>query len=373
VNLYNVGDAKARVIDYEAIYREWPGRLHRDDCRRYCKGPHRCCPPGQTLLLLPGEGAFLRRCGVPAHEDTYVCPGVGHCLGALRPICCRTYPLAPDAQGNLFADTACSQHRWASWHFLTDAARLWRLLLTYPQVREWVATMRRDHYSQRAEVAVDAIDRSFDAGYAETFAQYHQGKRPGQLYEAGLIARGDTVLVVGCGDGKSVAELRAWGVFAYGVDVNADLVTKSLAPDCVRLGDVRQLPCQDHWFDMVVCVDVLEHIPDYDKALAEMARVSRGRVYVEVTTLEQPADLFEDPTHCVFLTSAEWQAAIVRHMPIEGPVVVGPDREGWCCKVGDDGPAADRDCDGYGPGDGPASVADASQPSLSDGGMVAQA
>lgn len=320
-------------VDWPQLYRDWPGRMNRTDCRGVCRGAHRCCPPGQTLLLLPGEGAFLRTRGVAAQGDTYVCPGRDRCLGALRPVCCRTYPLAPDAEGNLYADTACSQHKWASWHFLCQTAQAWQQLLDYGVIRGWVQTMRRDHYSQRTEVAVDAMERGFDAGYAATFGHYHSGKRPGELLQAGIIRSTDRVLVTGCGRGQGVAALREEGVDAWGVEVNASLVAASAARGYVSHGDVRELAFEDGSFDMVLSIDVLEHLPDYDRALAEMARVSRWRAYVEVTALETAEDLFEDPTHVVYMWLSDWRQAIERHMAVESLAEVSGVKQGMVCRV----------------------------------------
>jgi len=320
-------------VSWHSLYHDWSGRLNRTDCRFCCRGPHRCCQPGQTLLLVPGEGDFLRSRGVAAQGDTYVCLGREHCLDALRPVCCRTYPLAPDADGNLFADTACSQHRWASWHFLCQTAKAWQHLLTYPLVRLWLIGMRHGQYNQRAEVAVDAIERPFDAGYTATFGHYHSGRRVGELLQAGIIRSTDRLLVTGCGRGQSVAAVREEGVDAWGVDVNPSVVAASAARGYVSQGDVRALAFEDGSFDMVLSVDVLEHLPDYHLALAEMARVSRWRAYVEVTALESAEDLFEDPTHVVFLGLEEWRRAIEEHMAVESLAEVSGDKQGMVCRV----------------------------------------
>jgi ubiquinone/menaquinone biosynthesis C-methylase UbiE len=42
------------------------------------------------------------------------------------------------------------------------------------------------------------------------------------------------------------------------------------------------VPFADRSFDVVVCSEVLEHIPEYRQALAEIARVCRGRAILTV-------------------------------------------------------------------------------------------
>jgi SAM-dependent methyltransferase len=48
------------------------------------------------------------------------------------------------------------------------------------------------------------------------------------------------------------------------------------------IGDVRDLPFNDHEFDVVATVDLLEHVPAHDRAraLEELARVARRRLVV---------------------------------------------------------------------------------------------
>jgi len=49
-------------------------------------------------------------------------------------------------------------------------------------------------------------------------------------------------------------------------------------------GDVRAMPYEDGEFDLVNCLHVLEHVPEPDKAIAEMWRVLKpgGHMYVVV-------------------------------------------------------------------------------------------
>jgi 2-polyprenyl-3-methyl-5-hydroxy-6-metoxy-1,4-benzoquinol methylase len=80
--------------------------------------------------------------------------------------------------------------------------------------------------------------------------------------------RGKRILDVGCGEGVLVEEYRKKGYDIEGVDSNYE-------SDFVKIGDVTNLEYEDNLFDVILLLDVLEHIP-YDKqyiALKEIKRV----------------------------------------------------------------------------------------------------
>jgi SAM-dependent methyltransferase len=106
------------------------------------------------------------------------------------------------------------------------------------------------------------------------------------------LASGDRVLDLGCGEGRHVISTYAEGqdVHSVGVDLSAkDLQTaRSRFADfaaihddhkqfSLAVGSALQLPFADHAFDKVICSEVLEHIPDYKGALAEIHRVLKPR------------------------------------------------------------------------------------------------
>lgn len=95
---------------------------------------------------------------------------------------------------------------------------------------------------------------------------------------------GAKVLDLGCGFGAFVIAARRLGLDAYGVELaefEVDYARKRLAAefpsvDATRVflaGDAQRLPYEDADFDAVTMWNVLEHVPDIDRMLAEAKRV----------------------------------------------------------------------------------------------------
>jgi hypothetical protein len=101
-----------------------------------------------------------------------------------------------------------------------------------------------------------------------------------------------------------------------GVDINRWLIEHLNRP-YLRWGDVRRLDFLASSFDLVICTDVLEHVAECDAAIAELVRVTRNLVYVEVTTSES-GNFALDPTHCVALDQDGWRQALGAHAEIVG-------------------------------------------------------
>jgi ubiquinone/menaquinone biosynthesis C-methylase UbiE len=94
------------------------------------------------------------------------------------------------------------------------------------------------------------------------------------------------VLDAGCGEGESLERLsRYLPGEVTGVDLNPGSVdfTKNRIPGGdFQVADILDLPFADDSFDLVFCLEVLEHVPDPEPALAELARVCRKDLVVSV-------------------------------------------------------------------------------------------
>ena len=98
-----------------------------------------------------------------------------------------------------------------------------------------------------------------------------------------------TVLDAGCGSGRTMEELVDYGeVHGIELDPQAAAVARDRGFD-VRIGRLETLPWGAETFDLVTCLDVIEHTPDDVVALTELRRVSRPGAWLLVTVPAYPA------------------------------------------------------------------------------------
>jgi SAM-dependent methyltransferase len=111
--------------------------------------------------------------------------------------------------------------------------------------------------------------------FLDRVARLAQAHAPGRMLE------------VGCGEGF-VIELLSTRVPGARVD-GVELDTAALARGRTRCpaasllqADAYDLPFLSRSYDLVVCLEVLEHLPDPQRALREIRRVSRGGCLLSV-------------------------------------------------------------------------------------------
>jgi SAM-dependent methyltransferase len=97
------------------------------------------------------------------------------------------------------------------------------------------------------------------------------------------------ILDAGCGSGRTMDELKRLGG-TCGVDLSPAAVAAAQARGHhVRVGRVEELPFLDDAFDLVTCLDVVEHTPDDRRTLEELRRVTRPGGHLLVTVPAYPA------------------------------------------------------------------------------------
>jgi len=138
----------------------------------------------------------------------------------------------------------------------------------------------------------DSNRRYYDA-FAERYEALRGENDPGGYHElvdsleAQFVQRfghGRDVLEVGCGTGLLLRRIAAFARSARGVDLSPGMLERARERglDVVE-GSATALPFADSSFDVTCSFKVLAHVREIERALAEMARVTRpgGHVLAE--------------------------------------------------------------------------------------------
>lgn len=84
------------------------------------------------------------------------------------------------------------------------------------------------------------------------------------------------IIDIGCGDGTFLNELKGK---LFGVDISQNSCVEAeriLGVNATIVNaDARQIPLQSSSFDIIICSEVLEHIPHAEKAVSEIMRIAK--------------------------------------------------------------------------------------------------
>lgn len=101
----------------------------------------------------------------------------------------------------------------------------------------------------------------------------------------GVIGADEVVVDVGVGEGLSLERFLPSTARAVGVEYRHDkavVAKQRLATLAPAVADAGMLPIADGSADLVTCIEVLEHLVSDEPAVAELARICRGRCVVSV-------------------------------------------------------------------------------------------
>jgi SAM-dependent methyltransferase len=184
--------------------------------------------------------------------------------------------------------------------------------------------------SQALPAAPDRLREGPPTGKLPTAEWYRALARPEML--PFVPARRDRVLEVGCGQGRFIAAIpdvtERWGIepdAAAAAAAQTRLTRVIAAP----FDDARpMLPC--HYFDIVICNDVIEHMVDHDRFLEEVKDflAPGGALVASIPNVRYYLNLFElivardweyrdwgilDRTHLRFFTERSLRRTLAQH------------------------------------------------------------
>jgi SAM-dependent methyltransferase len=144
-----------------------------------------------------------------------------------------------------------------------------------------------------------SVPDSYEVNWSESLEQLHEESsrthfievwtRRAMLSYLGPLRAESTIIDIGCSTGHLLADLSARSPDAtlIGVDLVAGGLRKAhrQVPDALLLqADVCALPLKDACVDSALSANLLEHVPDDQRALSELARILRpgGRAVIVV-------------------------------------------------------------------------------------------
>jgi ubiquinone/menaquinone biosynthesis C-methylase UbiE len=175
------------------------------------------------------------------------------------------------------------------------------------------------------------------------------------------VGKGDTILDVGCGGGRTVSKLAAMAAEGkiYGVDYSAESVAASRRTNArgidagrveVRRGCVSLLPFPDGMFDLVTGVETHFWWPDLPGDMREVFRVLKpGGMLVLIAEVYggsraktgQLAEKYASRTGMKLL-SVEEHRELLEEVGFSDVRIVEERGKGWICAVGRKTPDTER-------------------------------
>ena len=152
-----------------------------------------------------------------------------------------------------------------------------------------ISSVRRDEIKYYFDKQAKNRDASFEIN---PILEYEQRQRQKIVLDLLAIRPGEEVLDLGCGDGRDMAVFERQGARCTGVDFSEEMIREGVkrlrkagvSKARLIVGNAKNIPFKDEFFDKVSCSEVLEHIPDWEKAVREISRVVKRGGLVVITT-----------------------------------------------------------------------------------------
>ncbi|WP_243050008.1 class I SAM-dependent methyltransferase [Dyella sp. RRB7] len=152
----------------------------------------------------------------------------------------------------------------------------------------------------------------------------------GELFRGFSVGPDDTVVDVGCGDGGYGVFCARLGAHVIAIDVDEEVVAamakrlEAANPgrNTAYVSDACPLPLSSGLASRVLCMEVLEHVPNPDAVLAELFRVGKpGALYLltvpdalqeGLQKLVAPPSYFQVPHHIRIIGREEFEQMVTR-------------------------------------------------------------
>jgi ubiquinone/menaquinone biosynthesis C-methylase UbiE len=139
------------------------------------------------------------------------------------------------------------------------------------------------------------------------------------------LSSGESVLDIGCGPGylcESMGEIVGRHGAVVGIDISTDLIAhcnrrKASTWVSYTIGDATKVNQADASFDVVVCTQVAEYVPDVDRVLSEAFRVLKpgGRTIFIATDWDAVVWYSEYPERMALVMKSWEEHCAHPHLP----------------------------------------------------------
>jgi glycosyltransferase involved in cell wall biosynthesis/ubiquinone/menaquinone biosynthesis C-methylase UbiE len=225
-----------------------------------------------------------------------------------RPLLIRSYPIFPNSSGELYVHTKCAVHSYLAPKFIKQCKNIWREVLSYPTVRKELNKLWEERVKDNPEyIKLSDTAPVFDENYSNTMQNFIKTNFKITPAAEEFIRDCNSFVDIGCGEGELLNDLKEIKQEAIikGTEINKVWIDG----ERIVYGDILDLPFTDGEFDCVCSIDVLEHITEPRKALAELFRVAKKKVMICVTPVDNPC-FDQDITHIVEWPFIQWQREI---------------------------------------------------------------
>ena len=143
-----------------------------------------------------------------------------------------------------------------------------------------------------------------------------------------------SVLDVGCGEGVPLLNILSEFQSSNSINgVDCDeikllMIKNNIPQGNFVKGNIYNLPYKNQTFDLILCLEVLEHLPFPQKALEEIKRVSSRDIlfsvpdeplwtFLNLVCLKYIRNFFNTPGHCQKWSSGNFQKLLKRYFKIK--------------------------------------------------------
>lgn len=148
------------------------------------------------------------------------------------------------------------------------------------------------HRGEEIEGFFDKESIRRDVVLRDPILKYEQDMRQKAVVELIEPKEGELMLDIGCGSARDLIVFANSGAICVGIDFSSgmlsqgrEVINKTEAKNVHLIrADASKLPFKSAVFDKVSCSEVIEHLPNWENAIAEMNRVLKIGARLVVTT-----------------------------------------------------------------------------------------